>query len=85
MKPAFKWDYIGLGAYLRFNYRGIGSVTPTSLGDWQYKVTWQGMDEVGRAPDRESAVRWVEAWADRQTGLPYLPVRKSTKGRWKFK
>ena len=84
MQPAFQWDHIGDGAYLRFNYRGIGSVKPESSGGWRYTVTWQGVEESGVEAAREDAIAWVEAWADRQRGLPVIPQRKSSKGRWRF-
>lgn len=84
MKPPFHWDHIDEGAYLRFNYRGIGSVVPDPEGGWRYTVTWQGLVESGVEGTRDAAIAWVEAWAARQRGLPVMPERKSTKGRWRW-
>lgn len=66
MQPAFEWNHIDEGAYLRFNYRGIGSVQPKTSGGWRYTVTWQGDEESGVEATRDDAIALVEARAERQ-------------------
>ncbi|WP_349812980.1 hypothetical protein [Xanthomonas hortorum] len=79
MKPPFYWDHIGEGSYLRFNYRGIGSVKPDGAGAWTYRVTWQGSEHAGVVRNKGRAMTWMERWVSARRGLPIIPNRKTSR------